>query len=294
MISQQWTCAFLSTENVRPDIVDDHHAIEPLTKLGVAIETHPWRAENIDWARFDLVIVRSTWDYHEHVDEFFAALEQIEACGARLANPREVMHWNRQKTYLADLERRGVPIVETVFGEHLNPEKLDELVTRFATQEWIVKPQISASAHGVFRLSGAPTSTQRQQILETFARQGFLAQPFVEDVVASGEYSLFYFDGAYSHCILKTPCAGDFRVQEEYGSDIRAVTPEPSLVATAEQVRAQLPAENLYERIDLVRDANGRYAVMEVELIEPSLYLRTHPAAGTQLAEAIVRWLKRD
>lgn len=290
----RWHCAFLSTENVRSDIVDDHHAVAPLRELGVAVETRPWRANDVDWSRFDLVVVRSTWDYHEHVAEFFAALEQIEASGTRLANPRSVMHWNQRKTYLGELERAGVPIVDTVFGDNIDEQTIDDLAQHFDAVPWIIKPDISASAHGVIRLSGAPSRTQREAMLATFARRGYLAQPFVEDVVAAGEYSAFFFDDQYSHCILKTPQKGDFRVQEEYGGSIRAVTPPQALVHAAARVRRALPGRCLYERLDFVRDADGSFRVMEVELIEPSLYLRTDPASGAQFAAAVVRWLEEN
>jgi len=294
MNDPQWTCAFLSTDNVRADVVDDHYALEPLARLGVAVESHAWRALDVDWSAFDLVIVRSTWDYHLDADGFFAALEQIESAGTRIANPRPVMHWNQRKNYLADLRAGGVPIVDSVFGDGLDESLLEKLARRFNDVEWIIKPQISASAHGVIRLSGAPDNATREHMLEAFANRAFLAQPFVEDVVKSGEYSVFYFDGRYSHCILKTPCEGDFRVQEEYGSHIRAVNPSADLRRAAERVREQIPEACLYERIDMVRDASGAFVVMEVELIEPSLYLRTDPDAGERFAHAVVSWLEKN
>lgn len=292
MSSGKYHCAFLSTENVREDVVDDHHAVEPLARLGIDVSTHPWRASDVDWSGFDLVIVRSTWDYHEHVDDFFAALERIEDGGARLANPRQLMSWNRRKTYLQSLQGDGVPIVETVFGDAMDAATLSAVTDRFGGAAWIIKPDIGASAHGVIRLAGRPDAAQRRQILDAFATRGFLAQPFIEDVVAAGEYSVFFFGNRYSHSILKTPCAGDFRVQEEYGSHIGAVTPSPELMRAAEHVCERLPQRGLYERIDLVRDATGAYVVMEVELIEPSLYLRTEPQAGANFAAAILRWLQ--
>jgi glutathione synthase/RimK-type ligase-like ATP-grasp enzyme len=294
MQTPQWHCAFLSTENVRSDLVDDHHAIAPLNALGVAVQTHPWRATDVDWSQFDLVIVRSTWDYHDHVAGFFEALERIEASDTRLANPREVMHWNRRKTYLAELEAAGVPIVDTVFGSNIDEQKIDALARQFDGVPWIIKPDISASAEGVIRLSGAPTDEQREAMRQTFADRGYLAQPFVEDVVTSGEYSVFYFDAQYSHCILKTPKTDDFRVQEEHGGHIRAVAPPEELMQAAEHVRTALPGRCLYERLDFVRAADGTYRIMEVELIEPSLYLRTQPAAATHFADAVVRWLQRS
>ncbi|MEO1576686.1 MAG: hypothetical protein AAFU65_17195 [Pseudomonadota bacterium] len=287
-----FSCVFLSSDGVDLSHVDDHHAIAPLAELGVAVTTHSWSATDVDWSAYDAAIVRSTWDYHENVPAFFSALTDIDAA-TRLANPLSVMRWNSRKTYLETLSERGVPIVETRFGPSLDAAGFDALVQPFADREWVLKPDIGASSSNVFRLTGAPSVQTRAAILDTYADRGYLAQPFIPSVLDPGEYSVFFFDGALSHTILKTPVAGDFRVQEEYGGRIRAVAPDPALLTAAERVRNAIADDCLYVRVDLVRANPDRYEVMEVELIEPSLYLRTASAAPRAFARGLRRWLER-
>ncbi len=156
-----------------------------------------------------------------------------------------------------------------------------------------MKPDVGASAGGVVLVHGKPDAATRSALLTQFAEVGFLAQPFVDAVTATGEYSVFFFDGAFSHCILKSPKDGDFRVQEEHGGHIRAVDMPDAVVDAAQRVYAALPAECLYVRVDLVANATQRFDVMEVELIEPSLYLRTHPDAAQNFAHAVRGWYDR-
>lgn len=287
-----FSCVFLSSAGVDLTHVDDHHALAPLASLGVEVTTANWTAEDVEWSAYDAAIVRSTWDYHDNVPAFFAALASIGA-ETRLANPLSVMHWNSRKTYLGSLSEQGVPVVATRFGSSLDAAALDELIGRHDGGEWVIKPQIGASSSNVFRLDGAPTREDRAAILATYADRGYLAQPFVPSVLDPGEYSVFFFDGVLGHTILKTPVDGDFRVQEEYGGHVRAITPDDALIAAAERVLGALPEPCLYVRVDLVHADGGGYEVMEVELIEPSLYLRTAPEAPGAFARGLRRWLER-
>lgn len=287
-------CAFLSTRNLDGYVVDDDRAYAPLAQRGIRVDRIAWQNTATCWDDYALVVVRSTWDYQHDPERFFALLEHIDASTARLANPLSAMRWNARKTYLQQLQRAGINIVNTRFGDTLTVAALDALGAAFTGCEWIIKPDIGANAGGVFRCSGGEDDATRARILAHFAGRGWLAQPFVESVTRVGEYSLFYFDGTYSHTVLKTPAGGDFRVQEEHGGKIRAVTPDASLRAMGDNVCAALPPDCLYIRVDVVLDEARRWAVMEVELIEPSLYLRMDPAAAERFADALVGWLGRQ
>lgn len=286
-------CAFLSTDDLDGYVVDDDRAVAPLARRGVHVERVPWRAR-ADWDGFDIVVVRSTWDYQRDSAAFERVLETIDGAGAVLANPLPALRWNLRKTYLADLATKGVAIVPTQFGEGLDAARFDALCAHFAGREWILKPDIGANAEDVLRLPASAADARRNDALARFAARGWMAQPFIHDVTAHGEYSLFYFDGDYSHAILKTPKPGDFRVQEEHGGHIAAVRADRRLRSAADAVCAQLPGDCLYVRVDLVRLGGGEPAVMEVELIEPSLYLRTDRDAPERFADALVRWLSRQ
>jgi glutathione synthase/RimK-type ligase-like ATP-grasp enzyme len=156
----------------------------------------------------------------------------------------------------------------------------------------VLKPVVGANACSAFRLTRG--SAAWSEALQAFAQQDYLAQPFLENVVREGEYSLIFFNGGLSHCILKTPLATDFRVQEEHGGTIRAIAASSELIRAGEQVMVAIGQVPLNARVDLVRMPEGSFGLMELELIEPSLYLRMDATAAEQFAKALdLRWRSR-
>ncbi len=271
-------------------VCDDELAHQPLRDRGWTVTNVSWRSDT-DWSQFELVVIRSTWDYQREPQGFLEVLEEIEQSGARLENPLGLVRWNLSKTYLFELEQRGAPVVPAVWYPRLDDTGLQELFDRFATSEIVLKPEIGANADHAYRLGRNCPSRRRDELLSSFGRQPFLAQPFLPAVIEEGEYSLFYFLGELSHCILKTPKPGDFRVQEEHGGLIRPAVPEPRLLEASCRVLGALPGGSapLYARIDLVRDPRGEFRLMEVELIEPALYFRMDSGAAARFADAVER-----
>jgi hypothetical protein len=271
-------------------VTDDELAREPLRELRCDVSFIPWRSDT-DWDAYDVVVVRSTWDYQHDLPAFERTLERIAASGAHLENPLALMQWNVRKTYLRDLAQRGVPIAATHWGESPSSSDIRALFALLHSDEIILKPVIGASAGDIARLRASSESAVFDNAAALFARRGYLAQPFLPQIVAEGEYALIYIDGELSHTILKAPKPGDFRVQEEHGGFIRAVTPEPALLRAGARALAALPVTPLYARVDLVRDGSD-YLLMELELIEPSLYLRLDDDAPTRFARAIAARLR--
>ncbi|OZC03266.1 ATP-grasp domain-containing protein [Rubricoccus marinus] len=280
--------AFLTMDSLEAFVAYDHLAVAPLRARGWDVTDVPWRAD-VDWSRFEAVVIRTPWDYQDAPEDFLAVLEAIEASGARLANDLRAVRWNLTKTYLREMEAAGVTIVPTTWGERLTPEALDGLFRQHGS-EIVIKPIVGANADNAFRLT---PEADASGALRTFAAKRFMAQPFVRSVVERGEFSLFFFHGAYSHAILKTPAPRDFRVQEEHGGTIRAIQPEPSLLEAADRALAAAPEELLYARPDFVRMPDGTWALMELEIIEPSLYFPYDAASPERFAEAFVRWVDR-
>ncbi|MDX1420077.1 MAG: hypothetical protein R3181_08930 [Rubricoccaceae bacterium] len=280
--------AFLTMDSLEDFVAYDEEAVPPLEQRGWTVDFVPWRTPT-DWGRYEAVVIRTPWDYQRDPDAFLAVLDAIEASPARLANPLDVVRWNLDKAYLRDLEARGVPIVPTAWGGRL--DDLDALRRRLGSDTLVVKPTVGANADDTFRLG---PDTDPSAALATFAARPFMVQPFVRSVIEEGEVSLFHFLGLYSHAILKTPAAGDFRVQEEHGGCIRALSPEPALRAAADRALDGLPPL-LYARSDWVRMPEGApggpWALMELELIEPSLYFPYDAAAPARFADAFVRWI---
>ena len=273
-------------------IVYDALAIPHLNALGWSVEEVSWRAD-VDWSQYEIVVIRSPWDYQDEPEAFLQVLERI-ASATRLENGLDVVRWNLDKTYLRDLADRGVPIVPTGWLDRLSPHALLELFDAFSVEEIVVKPTVSANADGTFRLHRDDTDRQLEAVAELAAHKGgsraVMVQPFVPSVVDEGEYSVFAFNGEISHTILKTPASGDFRVQEEHGGRVLAVEPEPSLIAAADLALAavtEIAGQTLlYARADLVR-WDGGWVVMEMELIEPSLYFAHGEGSAERFAQAL-------
>ncbi len=278
--------AFLTLEAVGDFVIDDALAITELTRRGWDAVELPWSVPT-DWSRFDLVVIRTTWDYHDRATEFLATLRQIEASGTRLENPVSVVEWNLDKRYLRILEQRGVPVVPSVWGRGGTPAVFAALFATLQETEIVIKPNISGGATDTFRLRAPLGDVMLQQLTDTFADRDWFAQPFLRSVITEGEYSIFYFGGRLSHAIQKVPKPGDFRVQEEHGGEIIAIPASPDLRRVAERVLAAIAPVPLQVRVDLIRLDDGSLAVMEVELIEPSLYLRMHPDAPSAFADAL-------
>jgi hypothetical protein len=279
--------AFLTLAEQGDFVIDDDRAHAPLAQRGWQVEVVRWNRPGVDWQRYDLVTIRSTWDYQNDADAFLSTLAAIEASGARLENPLEIVRWNMQKTYLRDLAARGVPVVPTIWRDGLRAGELGALFEAAQSEEAVIKPIMSGNAQGAWRLDRASAKAHATEIEAYFADRALMMQPFEPAIVSEGEFSLLYFNGVFSHGILKLPKPGDFRVQEEHGSEIRSITPEPALLAAGKAAIDAIGRKLLYARADLVRHADG-FRVMELELVEPALYLRMDPGAPGRFADAIV------
>lgn len=280
------SCAFLSIEQTDGWFIDDDLVHPYLKELGWQIQNVPWTAK-IDWNQFDVVVIRSPWDYQDHLEAFLKVLQQIESSSAMLLNPFSTVSWNVNKRYLFELEKKGVQLVPTERVKSPSIEELAILYDRFETDELIIKPMIGANADDTFRLpkSNLP---ELKPIIDRFSDRSAMIQPFMQSVVEEGEFSLIYFNGHLSHTILKTVAAGDYRVQEEHGGGVISIpTPESALLQAAEKAMNSLPFKPFYARVDLVRAPQNTFNLMELELIEPCLYFRFDEESPKRFAQII-------
>lgn len=271
-------------------VIDDELAVLPLARRGNKVDTVPWDRPGVDWRQYALVVVRSTWDYPKHAQKFLNVLEEIERLGVRLENGSEIARWNMQKTYLRDLAAKGIEIVPTFWRDSLAPGDLVPLFEELRGREGVIKPVVGANAQGAWRLDATRARALAPDIEVFFAQRPLMMQPFERGIVEEGEFSMMYFNGMHSHSILKAPKTGDFRVQEEYGSAIRLIEPEPALLVAGNAAIAAVGQKLLYARADLVRSGDT-FRVMELELVEPSLYLRIDPGAPDRFADAVASLL---
>lgn len=277
--------AFLSMDSLKNFYTYDKLLFEPLKTLGWIAEEISWRNEKVNWSDFEAVIVRSTWDYQNDLEKFKIVLEKINSV-SHLENDLELMRWNMNKNYLFDLEQKGVRIVETIWEKKFNSETALKYFEKLNTDEIIIKPNISANADNTFRLTKEKLYDNISELEKIFEAKEFMVQPFLNNIVDEGEYSLFFFNGGFSHSVLKKPKEKDFRVQEEHGGDIQPITAPAEIVLVAENIIKKLFTIPLYGRVDLVRTKNNEFALMELELIEPSLYLNKDEKSPFRFAKA--------
>ena len=281
-------CAFLTLDETGDFVIDDEHAIAPLSALGWQVSTVSWRQTQAPWSDFDIVIIRSTWDYWNDVPAFIKTLEKIDH-ETLLANPLGLIRWNLAKTYMRDLQQKGIGIVPTLWASTLQADSFLTFRGSLGTDVVVVKPVVGANGEDAFRVSMGESPERLESIAARFQNRDCMIQPFMPNILSEGEFSLFFFDGSYSHAILKIPAESEFRSQEERGAEIRAVIPDEKLLLRAHQAMDVLSPEPLYARLDFVRSKDD-FLVMELELIEPSLYLRMDPSAPDRFAASIHHW----
>lgn len=234
-----------------------------------------------DLSGFSLILPLIAWGYPRDTAHWYALLDQLEQQGVPVANPVSLLRWNSDKAYLAELAAIGVSVVPTVHAKHIDDSALVDARRQFATGHLVIKPPISGGAEGTFLLG------PDDRVPAAWIGQRMLIQPLCPAISSEGEWSLFYFGDCYSHAIIKRPAAGDFRVQEQFGGREEAVVPPAEAFALAEQALGAAPAATLYARVDMVRQPDGRLALMELELIEPALFLHLAADGGAAFAAAV-------
>jgi glutathione synthase/RimK-type ligase-like ATP-grasp enzyme len=252
---------------------------------GIAVEQRPWTDPG-DLAGFDVVLPLVAWGYHLRFGEWCDLLDRMEQARVPpMINPPALLRWNSDKAYLAELAAAGVPTVAARTIDALDEAALADARAAVG-HELVVKPLVSASADDTFRLGPddpVPPSVHGKRML---------VQPFMASI-AEGEYSLMLFGGVFSHCIVKRPKHGDFRVQPHLGGTEEACDPPAGAIALAEAALAAAPAPAVYARVDMVEDEASQLRVMELELIEPALWLQHAPDGGAALAAAITSAIGR-
>ena len=265
---------------------DDELLIGALERQGLVAVRVDWSRDDVDWSAFRLAVFRTTWDYFDRFAEFTAWLGRVEAV-TRLCNPAPLVRWNLDKHYLHDLAAQGVPVVPTRFLESGRSASLAELLRETGWSQAVVKPCVSGCARHTYRVDRSTAAAVQRLLDPLLAREAFMLQPFVTDVVATGEDTLVAIAGRVTHGLRKRARPDDFRVQDDHGGTVHPHEPSADQVALAERALTACGPAPAYGRVDIVRLDDGSFAVMELELVEPELWLRRHPPAAEALATAI-------
>jgi len=273
-----------------PDLTDDDRPlVAELEAVGVQARPVRWDDAEVRWTDFDLLVLRSCWDYHLRAGEFRRWLSLLERMRVPLWNPVPLVRWNMHKGYLRDVAEAGggVLVPRTRWVEQ---GERTTLSTIFREERWphaIVKPAISASATDTFRASPR-VRPDASRFAELVGRGDVLVQEVIEEVATEGEWSLVFIDGDYSHATIKRPAPGDFRVQAELGGTAEPVAAPESLIAAGERIAARIPHPWLFARIDGVSTSRG-FMLMEIECIEPHLFFDAAPGSRSRFAEGVRR-----
>lgn len=256
----------------------------PLRAVGIEASLAGF-TEELDLRGFEAATPLLAWGYHERIDFWSKRLDDLERSGLPILNPVAALRWNSRKTYLTELAEGGANIVPTAFVDEVTEPAVETARARFGTPLVVVKPVVSAGAMSTVRLApGDP--------LEGAPRGAAMIQPYLPAIVGEGEISMLYFGGRFSHAAVKVAAAHDFRVQARMGGAARALPlPPREAFEAAEAVLAACPHRLDYARVDLIRGPDGAFALMELEAIEPDLFLQFAPDEGAAFAAAFARAL---
>ncbi|MFC4346963.1 RimK family alpha-L-glutamate ligase [Kordiimonas lipolytica] len=266
----------------RSDAFEHDQMMENLTAAfetrGAKVTDVSWDDKDVNWSSFDAVMIGTTWDYWDRLDEFLETLEKIET-KTRLFNAPELVRWNIDKRYLRDLEGKDVRLIPTIWADKATPEVIAGAFETFGTEKLVAKRQVGAGADGQHMLKRGDAVPDMPHPM--------MIQPYMDAIVKEGELSFIFIGGELSHTLLKTAADGDYRIQSAYGGKETPVEPAAEDVAQAAKALAAAPIAPLYARVDMIRSEDGGLYLMEMELIEPFLYPLQGPELGARIYEAL-------
>jgi len=255
---------------------EDDKLLNFLKEKGLNIEKVIWNDPRVNWENYSLAILKSPWDYFDLIEEFYSWLDQLEAKNIKLLNPIEVVRWNANKHYLQEIETAGLKITPSFFLQNKESVNLEHFFEKFNTNKLIVKPCVSGGAKNTFKVTADNVTKVNQKLNLLIQDEDFIIQPFLPEILENGEWSFVFFNGMYSHSLIKQAKPGDFRVQPAHGGSVHPQKPSEELIATAQQYVTLFAKDCLYARVDGTF-VNREFLLMELELIEPFLFLNTEP-----------------
>lgn len=276
-----------TTEYVQNVLLEDRLIAEALQAKGLKVHRTSWDNPTFDWANTHVAVLRTTWDYFHRAKEFAAWLNKVQYL-TRLINPIDTIRWNMDKHYLQDLANKGVNIVPTKFIEIGETLTLEALVAVTGWDKVIIKPAISGAARHTYKMTLEDVPNYEAIFRQLIAEEAILLQPFMDTVETHGEVSHMVFGGRYSHSVLKRAKQGDFRVQDDHGGTVHPYTASDAEIQFAEMATAKCSPVPAYARVDVMWDNHNQLALVELELIEPELWMRKQPQSAGLFADVIV------
>jgi glutathione synthase/RimK-type ligase-like ATP-grasp enzyme len=294
--------AILVSDNMLPDSEDARTDLfeleEQMGKLVPAFAAHDMKLDLVRWREaadkaehYSAMLPLFVWDYFEGNEKaFLNEMAKVDS-KTNLFNPYSVLKWNAVKNYLEELERQGAPVIRTLTVERVSERNITAAFETLKTDTLVIKPQVGGGAwRQVLYKQGDPFPAK-----DTLPPEAALIQAFLPSVQSEGEYSFLYFGGQFSHAVNKTPKAGDYRIQSIYGGKETPYTPTPRERDSARSVLDSLDFTPLYARVDLLRGRDGQLKLIELEMLEPYLYLPFAEGEGgeNEGAQKLAKALKK-
>jgi glutathione synthase/RimK-type ligase-like ATP-grasp enzyme len=272
------------------EVNEDEKLIAFLQQKNLNVTSIAWNKPDINWKQFDLIILKSPWDYHDHIDAFLNWIRTIKNEGIQVLNPAETILWNSNKRYLIEIAGAGLPIIPSILIEKGNIPDWSTYFHNWETDKIVVKPCVSAGAKNTMLLPLDKINEKRAELEAWIQNEDFLVQPYLKEV-EQGEWSLLFFGETFSHAILKTPKDGDFRVQHSHGGSFLEEPIDDCYIQKAAAYVQKFAKGSLYVRVDgLIKD--NEFYLMELEMIEPYLYLDDADGAFDHYYDALMKLMK--
>lgn len=269
-------------------LVEDSLLVNALMKEGLSVGRFSWSDHEVNWDNVKSVIFRTTWDYFDRYEEFKKWFDQIRN-KVMMFNSADIIEWNRDKIYLAEMADKRINIPETIFIGAGREDNLSSIVHDLSTEEFVLKPNVSGAARLTYRLHKNELNDFEETYKNLISEEDFMVQSFQLNILSKGEISLVLIDGNYSHAVLKRGKGEDFRVQDDFGGSVYEYHPSDEEISFAKQCYEAIDGKPLYCRVDIIWDNDDELALSELEMIEPELWFRNRPAAAEELAKAINR-----
>jgi len=267
---------------------DDAHVMQCLRDQRIEPIQASWNDPEVNWAAFDAILIRTTWDYFRHYEQFLQWLQRIEQLGVLTINPVPLLRWNSDKRYLLELPAHAVEIIPT---RVVHGRDLQAALGAMAGEHVVIKPTVSGTAWHTVR-GVVDTPELNAAVSDLPPQMDYLIQPFMREIERDGEISVLFFGDEFSHAVRKRPATNDYRVQSEFGGSVEVIHPDANLLASAHRALRSVSEVGYpggsYARIDGVL-SSGRFLIMEVEMIEPALYFEGNVAASRRFAEVIAQ-----
>ena len=247
------------------------------------VQNVPWDDERTEWEEYDTLILRSCWNYHLQVDNFYSWLKKIEDAGIKLWNPYSIVRSNLNKTYLFDLERKGIEIIPTLHIKKGSNIYIEDILKKNNWEEIVIKPTIGVDAYHILKTNYLDALAKQKDLDKLLENSDILIQPLIEEI-KNGELSIIFFGNNYGHTVLKKPAKNDFRTNYDLGGSIEIAEIKPNILSQVKKIVGSIVKDILYARVDGVI-IKGKFVLMELELIEPHLFLDLYPNSAELFAK---------